>query len=80
MQTPVDTLLIAGSNNLQYHDDPIYNDFYNWLAAANSCSRRIGSICAGAFALAKAGFLDGRRATTHWDRSKLLQKNYPLFM
>jgi transcriptional regulator GlxA family with amidase domain len=78
LQTPVDTLLIAGSNNLQYHDDPIYDDFYKWLAAANNCSRRIGSICAGAFALAKAGLLDGRRATTHWDRSNLLQKNYPL--
>lgn len=78
LNTPVDTLLIAGSNNLQDHDNPIYDEFYNWLAAANNCSRRIGSICAGAFALAKAGLLDGRRATTHWDRSKILQKKYPL--
>lgn len=78
LQSPIDTLLIAGSNNLQDHDDPIYDEFYNWLAAANNCSRRIGSICAGAFALAKAGLLDGRRATTHWDRSKMLQKKYPL--
>jgi transcriptional regulator GlxA family with amidase domain len=78
LHTAVDTLLIAGSNNLQYHNDPTYDEFYNWLAAANNCCRRIGSICAGAFALAKAGLLDGRRATTHWDRSKLLQQSYPL--
>lgn len=76
--SPIDTLLIAGSHNIQYLDDPKYQEFYEWLSSVNEDTRRIGSICAGAFSLAKAGLLDGKRATTHWDRSELLQKNYPL--
>jgi transcriptional regulator GlxA family with amidase domain len=78
ISTPIDTLLIAGSNDIQNLDDPDYAAFYSWLAAIDQSTRRIGSICAGAFALAKAGLLNGRRATTHWNRSELLQKNYPL--
>lgn len=78
INTPIDTLLIAGSHNIEYPDDPEYAPFYDWLAAIAEHTRRLGSICAGAFALAKAGLLDGKRATTHWDRSELLRKNYPL--
>jgi transcriptional regulator GlxA family with amidase domain len=78
INTAIDTLLIAGSNNIQHLDDPDYKDFYAWLSAINQHTRRVGSICAGAFALAKAGLLNGKRATTHWDRSELLQKNFPL--
>ena len=78
IRKPIDTLLIAGSNNLQNQDDPGYTDFYEWLSVADQFTRRIGSVCAGAFALAKAGLLNGRRATTHWDRSELLQTKYPL--
>jgi transcriptional regulator GlxA family with amidase domain len=74
----IDTLLIAGSNDIQNLDDPDYKKFYAWLTAINKHTRRVGSICAGAFALAKAGLLNGKRATTHWDRSGLLKKNYPL--
>jgi len=39
--------------------------------------RRIGSVCSGAFLLAKAGLLDGRAATTHWRSAELLQQLYP---
>lgn len=38
---------------------------------------RIASVCSGAFVLAEAGLLDGRRATTHWQRTRQFLKTYP---
>uniref|UniRef100_UPI003CC7FFD6 GlxA family transcriptional regulator n=1 Tax=Nocardia wallacei TaxID=480035 RepID=UPI003CC7FFD6 len=40
-------------------------------------ARRIASVCTGAFVLAQAGVLDGRRATTHWRHTGLLARAYP---
>jgi transcriptional regulator GlxA family with amidase domain len=47
------------------------------LQDASGISRRIGSICTGAFVLAEAGLLDDRRATTHWAYARELQNNHP---
>lgn len=38
---------------------------------------RIASVCSGAILLAEAGLLDGRRATTHWQRTRQFLKTYP---
>ncbi len=76
--TPIDTLIVAG-NDFQNLKKPEYADFFNWLAATHqNNTRRIGSVCGGAFVLAKAGLLDGKKATTHWQLSDRLQKEYPL--
>ncbi|WLS48949.1 helix-turn-helix domain-containing protein [Micromonospora profundi] len=47
------------------------------LRRAHRDGARIMSICSGAFALAGAGILDGRRATTHWRYAELLARRYP---
>ena len=49
----------------------------NYLRANVKTARRTASICSGAFVLAQAGLLDGRRATTHWSVCGLLARAYP---
>ncbi|GGB02321.1 AraC family transcriptional regulator [Puia dinghuensis] len=75
---PIDTVLVAG-NDLSKLEDPEYAAFFSWLSTLEKQNtRRIGSVCGGAFALAKAGLLNGRRATTHWDLCPRLKNGYPL--
>jgi len=52
-------------------------DIITYLQAAAGKTRRIASICVGAFILGEAGLLAGRRATTHWMFGKELQERYP---
>jgi len=78
IKTPIDTLIVAG-NDFQALKKPEYIDFYNWLSIINkNNTRRIGSVCGGAFSLAEAGLLNGKKATTHWQLSERLKKEYPL--
>jgi transcriptional regulator GlxA family with amidase domain len=77
IQGSIDTLIIAGNDSSESGQRGLV-DFYNWLATRNGQNtRRIASICGGAFVLAKAGLLHGRRATTHWQSSERLSKTYP---
>lgn len=70
-----DTLLVAGSPGLESEgQDPALD---GWLRAQAESVRRIGSVCSGAFVLAAAGILDGRRATTHWNAALQLAARYP---
>jgi transcriptional regulator GlxA family with amidase domain len=48
-----------------------------WLREAAGRARRVTSVCTGAFLLARAGLLDGRRATTHWAGCEELASRYP---
>ncbi|RCV58429.1 GlxA family transcriptional regulator [Marinitenerispora sediminis] len=48
-----------------------------WIAAAGSAARRVTSVCSGAFLLAAAGLLEGRRVTTHWRREEQLAREHP---
>jgi len=71
----ISTLLIAGGDGVE-------------TAAQNKCTVRfvqavakrgvrIASVCSGAFMLAEAGLLEGRRATTHWSRTRQFLTAYP---
>ncbi|WP_239014671.1 GlxA family transcriptional regulator [Archangium violaceum] len=70
----IDTLLVAGGTGVLNVRDP---SLLRWLCERASQVRRLGSICTGAFLLAEAGLLDGRRATTHWGWAREMALRYP---
>ena len=71
----VDTLLVAGGDGTA--DALRDRALIDGIRRVGGRARRVASVCTGAFLLAEAGFLDGRRATTHWDSCDLLAARYP---
>jgi len=68
-----DTLIVLGDHLCE----PAPTDLVDYLRDAPQHVRRITSVCTGAFLLAAAGLLDGRRATTHWQFARDLADRYP---
>jgi len=68
-----DTLIVTGPTRVQ----PTSPKLLRLLARALEPTRRMASICTGAFVLAEAGILDGRRVTTHWNHARDLQRSFP---
>jgi transcriptional regulator GlxA family with amidase domain len=68
-----DTLITGGSAVI----GSLTPGVIKFLQQALARCRRVAAICTGAFILAEAGLLDGRRATTHWHRARELQARFP---
>jgi transcriptional regulator GlxA family with amidase domain len=72
---PIDTLVIAGGPGAEGGEYDA--DYVCWIADAAGRSRRVASICTGAFLLAAAGLLDGKRVVTHWNFCDRLAREFP---
>lgn len=72
---PIDTLIVAGGDGTAaaLRD----RQLIEWIREHGPRARRLASVCTGAFLLAEAGLLDGRRATTHWGACRQLARHYP---
>ena len=70
-----DILLVPGmkTDDFRYRDEA----FLRWLSAQASRSKRLVSICSGAYVFAEAGLLKGAKITTHWAHSEDLGKTFP---
>jgi transcriptional regulator GlxA family with amidase domain len=75
LRGPVDTLLVPGGECTIPEDaEPELPPRLRLLAGR---CRRVASVCTGSFLLARAGLLEGKRATTHWIASEDLQRQHP---
>lgn len=75
LKGPIDTLVITGGPGAESGAyDPA---FLKWIVDSAGRSRRVASICTGAFLLAAAGLLDGKRVVTHWKFCDRLAREFP---
>jgi transcriptional regulator GlxA family with amidase domain len=73
----LDTLVVAGGCEAVMREAQHDRRIFPWLHRQATSARRVVSICTGAFVLAAAGLLAGRRATTHWARLSLFAEMFP---
>lgn len=71
----IDTFIVAGGEGV--HERIADADLVAAVRKVARRSRRVASVCSGAFLLAEAGLLEGRRVTTHWGRCRQLAREYP---
>jgi len=72
-QRVFDTVIVVGGDAILEQAPEAVLDY---VRASAHTSRRTASICSGAFVMAQAGLLDGRRATTHWAYARQLQERF----
>lgn len=72
----VDTIIIPGSPHMVHMEDEC-RELAEWLRQNSKHARRTASVCSGAFVLAQAGLLDGKRAVTHWAMCDILKERHP---
>ncbi|WP_067720511.1 GlxA family transcriptional regulator [Nocardia yamanashiensis] len=72
---PADTVIVSGGERLATR--PIEDELLTATAALAETAGRVAAICTGAFVPARLGWLDGRRATTHWRHARTLAARYP---
>lgn len=70
----IDTVIVVGGDAILERAPDAVLDYVRTSAKT---ARRTASICSGAFVMAQAGLLDGRRATTHWAYARQLQERFP---
>ena len=70
----IDSVLLVCGVATRLVKDPVLSQ---WLREIRPTIRRLGGVCVGAFLLAEAGILDGKRATAHWKFGRELAKRYP---
>ena len=70
-----DTVIVAGGKGV--HAASQDARLVRWVRQQAARARRVASVCTGAFMLAEAGLLDGRRAVTHWARCDEFAARYP---
>ncbi len=73
----LDTILIAGGSEEALRNVATTTNVLGWIAERAACTRRVASVCTGAFLLGASGLLDGRRATTHWAATTQLASMFP---
>jgi transcriptional regulator GlxA family with amidase domain len=73
--TPFSTLIVAGGFGVRSACEN--QALIRWIRRRAAVARRVASVCTGAFVLATAGLLDGRRAVTHWRRCAEFARLFP---
>jgi transcriptional regulator GlxA family with amidase domain len=69
-----DTVIVVGGDAIL---EQAPEGVLDYVRASARTARRTASICSGAFVMAQAGLLEGRRATTHWAYARQLQERFP---
>lgn len=79
---PGDYIFVPGAEMNYLRSDAFKHqkDFFTWLRSMPEREVSVCSVCTGAFILAEAGLLNGKRCTTHWKRLEELQIAYPAVM